>query len=354
MHYFRTLVLVPFVVATVGCGQAPDIDIAARDYSATFSELPQRANYPTDNPYNLAKEQLGEFLFWDPILSGARNVACASCHHPDFGWADGRAFSIGSDGIGLGPSRLGEQHTPIHSPSILNTAFAGLGNEAMTENFVATGYFWDLRAATLEEQSLGPIENPVEMLGYIYTPAQILPEIVSRLAAIEQYPVLFEQAFGSTQINSQRIAQALATFERKIISPNSRFDEFMAGDSTAFTADEIAGLNKFIDVGCARCHLGPLLSDNTIDVVQPVIIGKDAVRTPSLRNISITAPYMHDGSISTLQEVIAFYEDRDDLEVTMADEDVAIIEIFLKTLDSDNFYQSQPDYVPSGLPVGGD
>lgn len=349
----RVMVAIATIVM-LGCEQAPDADSQVRDYSEIFTELPQEPVYPKTNAFSLVKEQLGELLFWDPILSGGRNVSCASCHHPDFGWADGRSFSIGSDGIGSGPDRYGQQVTPIHSPTIMNNAFTGLTNDVEISDFVAQGYFWDLRVKTLEEQSLGPIKNPVEMLGYNYTEDNILAEIVYRLENIARYVDLFEQAFSVREITADKIAQAIATFERKIISPNSRFDRFMAGDRSVFSDDEIAGLNKFIDVGCARCHSGPMLSDNIIHIDEPVISDQAAVRTPSLRNISQTAPYMHDGSQNTLRDAIAFYADRNDLQLTMDEDDVAMIEAFLMTLDTSDFYRSKPNSVPSGLPVGGD
>ena len=325
-----------------------------RDYSSTFSPLPENALYPISNPYNETKERLGESLFWDPILSGDQNTSCASCHHPDFGWADGRQFSIGSDGIGLGPSRYGFEVTPIHSPTIMNVAFTGLNNNDIANSFVSGGYFWDLRARTLEEQALGPIKNPIEMLGSNISEHEIMSTIVNRLQAIPEYVELFEQAFPvNNAINSENLVKALATFQRKIITSNTRFDQFMAGNQAIFNLQEIAGLNKFIDSGCARCHSGPMLSDNRIHPGEAVIEGV-VVRTPSLRNISATAPYMHDGSSARLVDAIAIYENRDDIEVNINDDDFADIEAFLRTLDSTNVYQNIPEMVPSGLTVGGD
>jgi cytochrome c peroxidase len=342
-------------VTLLGCENPGGMgsDAQPRDYSNTFKPLTSSL-YPSNNPYNESKEQLGEFLFWDPILSGDQNTSCASCHHPDFGWADGRAFSIGSDGIGLGPARYGFEVTPIHSPTIMNVAFTGITNDVTTDNFVSGGYFWDLSASTLEEQALGPIKNPVEMLGYNISEQEIMAEIVSRLRAIPEYIELFEQAFTeSDAINSENIVKALATFERKITTQNTRFDLFLAGEQTILTEQEIIGLNKFIDGGCSRCHMGPMLSDNLLHIGE-AIIGEDVVRTPSLRNITYTAPYMHDGSRARLLDAIAAYENRGDIEVTIGEDDFADIEAFLRTLNTDNFYKGIPTTVPSGLTVGGD
>lgn len=339
-----------FIVGCGGGGVPSDPEI--RDYSDLFSPLPTSAIYPAENPFSLEKEKLGELLFWDPILSGDQNTSCASCHHPDFGWADGRRFSVGSDGVGLGPNRQGQQITPIHSPSIVNVAFTGISNTPM-ENFTSGPYFWDLRAHSLSDQALGPITNPVEMLGYNVSEKQALTEMITRLSSIPEYVTLFEQAFGSaTSITSENIVKAIATFQRKVISPNSKFDQFLAGEIDLLSQQEIIGLNKFIDGGCARCHLGPMLSDNLKHDGEAIINDK-VVRTPTLRNITLTAPYMHDGSRATLRDAIVAYDDRGDIDVTIGDGDFSDLEIFLRTLTSTDFYKSKPERVPSGLPVGG-
>ncbi|WP_077287908.1 cytochrome-c peroxidase [Cognaticolwellia aestuarii] len=352
------LSLTPLIcISIISCGGGNNAGVGAdnqlRDYSATFTPLPTTSIYPNSNPYSESREQLGELLFWDPILSGDKNTSCASCHHPDFGWADGRVFSIGSDGIGLGPARYGQEVTPIHSPTIMNVTFTGVSNTNVTSDFISGGYFWDLRTNTLEEQAVGPIKNPVEMLGYNIDEKDIMAEIVTRLKAVPEYVELFERAFSvDDAINSENIAKALASFERKIITPNTRFDQFLSGDQMALTQQEIIGLNKFIDSGCARCHSGPMLSDNDIHPGE-AIIDDVVVRTPSLRNISATAPYMHDGSSGRLIDAIAVYENRGDIEVNIDDEDFNDIEAFLRTLDNNDFYQGKPDIVPSGLTVGG-
>lgn len=341
------------IIACTDGANVIDNDNQIRDYTEFFSPLPSAAVYPKDNPHSPAKEQLGELLFWDPILSGDRNVACATCHHPDFGWADGRPLSVGSDGLGLGPERIGVETTPFHSPTIMNVAFTGLTSATLVD-FTSGGYFWDLRALTLEEQALGPITNPVEMLGYNFSVEEILDEVSHRVANIPKYTELFAAAFDDKDpINAQNIAKALATFQRKIISPASRFDLFLQGDITALNEQEIIGLNTFIDGGCVRCHLGPMLSDNLINESE-AIINDVVVRTPTLRNLSFTAPYMHDGSRATLIDALNDYEERDDLEVSVAEGDFPEIEAFLRSLDSAQFYRQKPTSVPSGLSVGGD
>ncbi|MGF1739134.1 cytochrome-c peroxidase [Photobacterium satsumensis] len=357
-----TQFLLPLLTATLltACedGDGASGSAPSQPYTDFFSALPTETIHPAENPFNQQKFELGEALFWDPILSGDKNVACASCHHPAFGWADGRALSIGTDGKGLGPDRSGTQITPKHAPTIMNVAFTGLAAGENTDTFVANGYFWDLRVDTLEQQALEPVKNQIEMRGERFSEDQILPEVVSRLAKIPEYIDMFSYAFpdeitSADDINEGHIAKALASFQREVFSPNSRFDEFIAGNESALSNQEITGLNKFINGGCARCHSGPLLADNQLRSDQ-IVTNFEAVRTPSLRNISKTAPYMHLGDVATLDGAVALYEDRGDLQVTMEDDDVGDISAFLRSLDNDGFYQEIPTRVPSGLPVGGD
>ena len=352
----KTVLLSLLCSVLAGCGgSGADGDTTARDYSEFFTPLPSTIPFPENNPYSLAKEELGELLFWDPVLSGQQNVACASCHHPDFGWADGRNFSIGVDGVGLGPERYGEQLTPIHSPTVAFVAYSSLLLNQETDTFESGPYFWDLRAKTLEEQALGPIVNPIEMRGTDISEADIFGIIMQRLTQIDEYQALFQQAFPEEPaITMDNVAKALATYQRTLVGEPSRFDQFIAGDTGAFSNQEIAGINEFIDAGCARCHSGPMLSDNVIHTEQPVLEGRAAVRTPSLRNISATAPYMHTGERTSLRSAISIYEDRGDLDVDLDDDEIGVIEAFLRTLDTPNLKADMPEAVPSGLPVGGD
>ncbi|MDJ0751559.1 MAG: cytochrome c peroxidase [Woeseiaceae bacterium] len=344
------------IAALVGCEEpgasgAPPVE----PYTSFFTPLPEAAIFPETNPYSDEKRALGEFLFWDPILSGRMNVSCATCHHPNHGWADGRPFSIGVDGAGLGPGRRGNQETPFHSPSVLNVAFTGLRQTDPDPGFVSGPYFWNLRASTLEDQAIDPIRSEVEMRSGDFLEEEIMPEIVLRLSLIPEYQSLFSAAFEDPDpISEENIARALATFQRTLISQRTRFDRFLAGDESALSAAEITGLNKFINGGCTNCHSGPMLADNLIDIAKPVQPDKPAVRTPTMRNVQLTAPYMHDGSRATLIDAIALYEDRDDLDVTLEDDDFGDIELFLNTLTDADFPRQVPDYVPSQLPVGGD
>lgn len=327
----------------------------SQPYTDFFTPIPQTAVFPQDNPFSENKRALGEFLFWDPILSGRMNVSCASCHHPDFAWADGRDFSIGVDGIGLGPTRIGQMETPFHSPTVLNMAFTGITQTQVDGTFVSGPYFWDLRSLTLEEQAIDPLKSEVEMRSDFFLEEEIIPELIRRLSNIPEYVSLFEAAFNEANpINEANIGKALATFQRTLITPRTRFDDFLDGNESALSQAEIVGLNKFINAGCTDCHSGPLLSDVEIHEDQPIQIDRDAVRTASLRNVTLTPPFMHDGSRPTLRDAVALYEDRDDLEVTLEDDDFGDIETFLRTLTSNDFYRDVPVTVPSQLPVGGD
>ncbi len=348
------------VVLLIGCGGGGDDGASDstpdEPISDFFRPLPETPAYPDYNPYSPEKEALGELLFWDPILSGDMNVACASCHHPDHAWGDGRKRSVGSDGVGLGPQRQGSEKTKFNSPTILNVAFAGMGVDDAEMDFIAGPYFWDARAPTLEEQALDPIKSQVEMLGYNFQPDEAMPLIISRLQGIPEYVDLFGAAFeGADVINEINIARALATFQRKLTTSRTAFDRYLEGDTDALTQRQVTGLNKFVNADCVRCHQGVLLSDYIVHSDEPVLRGRPAVRTAPLRTVKLTAPYMHNGSRGSLRDAIDEYDDRDDLDVEFDDdEDSGDVEAFLRVLDDGNFYRVIPSSVPSGLAVGGD
>ncbi len=382
MLSFSRICLLAAVALQIGCGDGgasgatPDEPL-----SNFFRPLPKSPAYPDYNPYSPEKEKLGELLFWDPILSGDKNVACASCHHPDHAWADGRRFSVGSDGVGLGPARRGSERTKFNSPTILNVAFAGMGVDDSKKDFIAGPFFWDARAPLLEDQAVEPIKNKVEMLGRDFKPDKAIPLVVSRLQKIPEYVTLFEAAFATDEtadeddaaldegdagdadeaeaeaesvINEYNIAQALATFQRKLITQRTAFDRYLEGDTGALSEREITGLNKFVNAGCVRCHQGVLLSDYKVHKGQAVLRERPAVRTAPLRTSARTAPFMHNGSRDSLRSAIDEYDDRDDLDVDFADDDSGDVEAFLRVLSNGNFYRAVPAEVPSGLPVGGD
>ena len=359
-------------------------------------------NLATQYRAETAETELGRLLFWDPLLSGDRDVACATCHHPDFAYGDGRDLSLGAGAVGLGPSRvdMSNGRIPIvkrNSPTILNTAFNGLddrrrrrgGGDALASvNQARAPMFWDSRVRSLETQALEPIKALEEMRGTAYGEADALGVVVARLRAIPEYVTLFEQAYGTgTSIDAPRLGQAIATFERSLVAMNSPFDRFRAGDRDALTSQQRRGFDTFDDVGCDRCHDGPMFSDFDLEAEgvgeHPRLTEPDAgdgrfrFRTPSLRNVALTAPYMHNGTLATLEDVLRFYDEgrsrnpnvsdrgrgRDGDGVArlsrsfrrvdnMNEREMRDIVAFLESLTDSNFDRTIPARVPSGLPPG--
>jgi len=354
---------------------------------ADLGALPLYVTDPDDNPSTQEKVNLGRFLFFDPILSGSKDVSCATCHQPEFNYAEFLETSIGVNGRGTGSKRqfLDPNDIPFvkrNSQSILNTAFNGITNPKTYRPELAP-MFWDLRAKGLEEQALEPIKTLEEMRGSGYADHQILDEIIGRINKIPAYNELFSKAFPTdpkpvTQVN---LAKALASYERTLIATNTRFDQYMRGDSSALSTSEKDGLNAFLVTGCAKCHSGPMFSDYKLHTLgvpdtgnrkeSDAGINQDyAFRTPTLRNLRFTAPYMHSGKFTTLDQVLLFYEDvaggkilnpnvkagSIDSIATHMDvnfKDISRIVEFLNTLNDDSFDKTIPATVPSGLPVVG-
>ncbi|HWV56060.1 MAG TPA: cytochrome c peroxidase [Longimicrobiales bacterium] len=355
------------------------------------------------------RESLGRLLFWDPILSGEMDTACATCHHPDFAYSDGRSLPIGVGGAGLGPDRVDASggRIPVvnrNAPTILNVAFNGLqsrrGRRATGANLAAVDQarapmFWDSRVRSLEAQALEPIRAREEMRGDAYAAEVAVDSVVARLRAIPEYVALFEAAFpGEGPITSAQLAGALAAFQRTLVALNSPFDRFQAGDREALTPQQRRGLDTFNRVGCDECHSGPLFTDfelHTLGVADNAALaapdmgadGRFRFRTPSLRNVALTAPYMHSGVFATLEEVLEFYDNgrsENPLVATgggqrrgrgssagtvaqvdgdfrridnLSNREIADIIAFLESLTDDTFDRTVPASVPSGLPPGG-
>lgn len=357
--------------------------LAAGQSQDIISALPQSVKAPPDNPPSSDKAALGKLLFWDPILSGNRDVACASCHYPRFGYTDHRDLSIGVNGVGLGEDRRFTSPNTIpfvkrNSQTLLNVAFNGI-DERGDYDPKAAPMFWDMRVESLETQALEPIKAFEEMRGSSYDADTAVDAVVARLKSIPEYRALFVRAFGGADsITGSNLAKALATFERTLLANNSPFDRYMRGDHSAMTPAQIAGMQRFESTGCTNCHNGPMLSD-----YKPHVLGvpdnenvresdlgvKDhpyAFRTASLRNLVDTAPYMHNGEFKTLGEVVRFYRrgprnpnvGRRGVDPLVrqlrrlgrgADE---IIE-FLNALNDDSFDKAIPSRVPSGSTPGG-
>jgi len=251
--------------------------------------LPKSVPEPKGNPTTPAKVELGKLLFFDPRLSGDNKMSCATCHLPDKAFGDGLAVGKGADG----------KHLERNTQTVFNVAYYST-------------LFWDGRADSLEQQALVPIQSPDEM-------NQDLDALVRELAEIPQYDARFKEAFGGP-VNEQNIASSLAAFQRTLVTRNSPFDRYLAGDKDALSRLAKKGLELFQgDAGCVRCHNGPLLSDGKYYRlgVDRRDKGRGGVtkkrddlykfRTPSLRNVAQTGPYMHNGSLGTLFDVVRFY-----------------------------------------------
>ncbi len=246
-----------------------------------------------DTPLTVEGVQLGRKLFYEKALSDDFSLSCASCHRQQNAFTDPRPFSIGTDGS------IGRRN----GMPVMNMVFDPF-------------FFWDSRAASLEAQALKPVVDMAEM-------RNTWPVVVERLQAHDEYPGLFKKAFGTDVIDSMLVVEAIAQFERTLISFNSRFDRFQyGGDSLALTPQEKRGFGLFMnEASCGGCHLPPMFTDHSIrnnglDMI-PLDLGlgeltgiredEGRFKTPSLRNIAVTAPYMHDARFGTLEEVLDFY-----------------------------------------------
>ena len=212
IRYFYCALLFGMIVLLGSCER--DLENILDDNDLSAEPLSEDIRYPNDNLYSVEKFNLGQNLFWDPILSGPKSIACATCHHPNFGWADGRALSSGVGGIGLGPERQNGIVVSRNAPTILNTAFNGIDING-NYNPVLAPMFWDNRAHGLEEQALLPMLSNDEMRGNEIAENDILDTIVLRLNAIPSYRNMFEQAFGNQIINEGKNCTSISNFSKK-------------------------------------------------------------------------------------------------------------------------------------------
>ncbi|MBK7578869.1 MAG: cytochrome-c peroxidase [Myxococcales bacterium] len=334
--------------------------------------LPETVLHPDDNPTSAAKVALGQMLFWDPILSGDKDVACATCHHPDFAYADGRALSVGVGGVGLGPARAVSALAPHvaakNSMSVLDTAWNGLNVRGEVPAPEDAPMFWDNRARSLEGQALGPMANLDEMRGTHFDETEIFPELVRRLSDTPEYVALFDAAFGPSAVTEINIVRAIAAFERTLVARGSSFDRFMQGDDAAMSFEQKRGLVELVDRGCTRCHSGPMFSDFRQHQMRRghgphggSTTAGGFMRTASLRNVTRTAPYFQDGSLATLDDVFDFYlhidqaadPDLAGLDAPMDRGSRSDLKAFLRAISDAPFDRTVPARVPSGLHPGG-
>lgn len=293
--------LVSIVLSSFWCvatlAQSQTIELPETPFSYAALELPAHFNDPQiigadtqtgRNPLTDAGATLGRVLFYDKRLSLNDSTSCASCHEQSKGFSDSNVLSRGFEG-GL---------TGRHSMGLSNTRF-----------YAPDRFFWDERASTLEQQVLQPIQDEVEM-------GMSLEALNDKLQATTFYPVLFQNAFGTTEVTSDRIAMALAQFVRAMVSYQSKYDLGVAVNFANFTEQEQQGLNLYNSArtNCSRCHGTHLqimsrARNNGLDTDTSADqgVGDGRFKSPSLRNIAVRAPFMHDGRFSTLEQVVEFY-----------------------------------------------
>ncbi len=294
----RTIALLAMLLPIVSACQPPEPQATLLSNEPMTLDLPFGIDapppVPEDNPMTPAKVELGRQLFFDARLSSDGTISCATCHNPAMGFTDGRETSMGAQGQVGGRS----------APSVINVAYA-------------PNVFWDGRAASLEEQAIGPIANPIEM-------ANTHENAVARLNSCPGYREQFAHVFGSPEVTIENVGKAIAAFERTILAGNAPWDRFINGDAGALSEEARRGWDLFQNkASCVRCHAGFNLTDNQFhnigvgfdgpdpDLGRYEVTGVDGdqgrFKTPTLRALRYTAPYMHDGSERTLEDVIEYY-----------------------------------------------
>jgi cytochrome c peroxidase len=277
--------------------QTPSERVDIEQLRASY-QRPASTPFPDDNQYTKERVLLGRTLFFDPRLSGSGVMSCATCHNPSFSWGDGLPR-----GVGHGMKQLGRR-----TPTILNLAWA-------------ERLFWDGRAATLEEQALGPIQAPEEM-------NMPLPRALETLRAIPGYRTMFERAYPREGITAATLGKAIATFERTVVSAIAPFDEWVAGLDSAISENARRGFVLFNGkANCAKCHSGWSFTDHGFHdlgmkdadvgrgkLLPSLVRMQHAFKTPTLRNVEGRRPYMHDGSLATLEAVIDYYDRGGDVQ----------------------------------------
>ena len=383
--------------------------------------------YPANNPYNPDRVELGRLLFFDPILSGEKDTACGTCHLPTFGLADGLPLAVGVGGQGLGPGRVPGVSAitgdtiitePRHTMTLFNVGYNGDESGLPSPK----GFMlWDGKDRGLEAQALRPLIVRVELRGDAYEREMAVDSVLARLRAIPEYVALFEQAFPAeadsvtrqlprlgcvhdptplqSVITRSTFGRAIAAFEREQNAVNTPYDRYVAGDDEALTPAQKRGLALFhTKARCVNCHSGPLFTDSsfrvqgveqigpgrasaTTNTGTPRPTGKDegrflnsgnrsdigAFRVVGLRQIAQTAPYMHDGALATLEDVIDFYDrgGGDEASIPAENIDPELVPLglsaaekqdllaFMHTLTDSTIAVHVPARVPSGLRPAG-
>lgn len=305
---------------------------AAQASATDWQALPETAPAPADNPTTEAKVELGKMLYMDPRFSSTGTVSCNSCHNVMEGGDDSRSVSMGVHG------KTGGRN----APTVWNSAFHSV-------------QFWDGRAPLLEDQAKGPVANPVEM------GMKDVDTAMERVRRIPGYKAYFDKAFGENSMTVDNAAKAVAAFERTLITPNSSYDKYVKGDKKAMSEQQVRGMNKFASSGCTSCHSGAAFNGPQMKLGEgfftkfPTYTGNSYVaqyrladdkgrqevtaneadanmfRTPTLRNITDTAPYFHNGSVNDLAEAVRVMA-KTQLNKDLPDADVNDIVAFLGAL----------------------
>ncbi len=299
--------------------------------AADWKALPDVAPAPADNPNTAAKIELGKMLFMDPRFSSTGTVSCNSCHNIMEGGDDSRSVSMGVHG------KTGGRN----APTVWNSAFHSV-------------QFWDGRAPLLEDQAKGPVANPIEM------GMKDVETAMNRVKKIPGYKNVFDKAFGKNSMTVDNAAKAVAAFERTLITPNSPYDKYVKGKGNAMNKQQIRGMNTFAEVGCVACHSGPAFNgpeqklgegfyvmfptfnneyvtkykldkDKGREEATGKATDRSMFRVPTLRNITDTAPYFHNGSVNDLGEAVRVMA-KTQLNQTLPEKDVNDIVAFLGAL----------------------
>jgi len=314
-------------ITTIVFASAISLQAMATDWKA----LPDTAPAPADNPTTAAKVELGKMLFMDPRFSSTGTISCNSCHNVMEGGDDSRSVSMGVHG------KTGGRN----APTVWNSAFHSV-------------QFWDGRAALLEDQAKGPVANPIEM------GMKDVDTAMARVKRIPGYKPVFEKAFGKNSMTVENAAKAVAAFERTLITPNSAYDKYAKGQLTAMSKQQIRGMEKFASIGCTSCHSGPafnggtrklgegfyvkfptfeskyvsqykLKADKGREEATGKAVDRHMYRVPTLRNITDTAPYFHNGSVNDLSEAVRVMA-KSQLDLTLPEKDVKDIVAFFDAL----------------------
>ena len=344
------LLLVPLVLGLVGgavaCSKSKD-KAAKGDKLESFETVLGKLSVPPGNPQTPAKIELGKLLFFDPRLSGNKQISCASCHDPAKGFTTPVARFVGPKG------ELGR-----NTPTVWNSAYVDFP-------------FWDGRTSSLEEQAGGPMRAEAEM-------GSKVPELIAALKAVPEYQQKFKDVYGDNGLTFTNVAGAIAAFERTIVSADSPYDKFQAGDKGALTDEQKRGKDLFFGerTSCNSCHTAPLFTDNKFHAIGVPQEGpktedlgrfnvtqdeqdKFAFKTPTLRNVDRTGPYMHTGGLQSLEEVVAFYnggagnapnKDPRIRRLNLTPDESKALVAFLKALTDESHNVSPPKLPGQALP----